>query len=98
MQLYGLAVLVLDEIQPRLSGDDELLWRLMYRRCGITKREFSHVLKLGRWQSFTAGELMERRDRDEPHAVLIFKGAVRLEDATGKLPPLQLASGQVLNL
>lgn len=46
LQLYGLAVLVIDELPARLTGDDEMLWRLFYRRCGITKREFSHVRQL----------------------------------------------------
>lgn len=46
LQLYGLLVLLLDELPARLRGDDELLWRLFYRRCGITKREFSHVSRV----------------------------------------------------
>lgn len=42
-QVWALIILVLDELPVKLSGDDELLWRMMYRRCGMTRRECQHV-------------------------------------------------------
>jgi hypothetical protein len=43
LQLWALVILVLDELPVRLSGDDELLWRMFFRRCGMTRKEFQHV-------------------------------------------------------
>lgn len=42
-KIYALVMLLWEEVPARLKGDDELLWRLFYRRCGAIKREFSYV-------------------------------------------------------
>jgi hypothetical protein len=43
LQLWALVILILDELPARLSGDNELLWRMFHRRCGMTRKEFQHV-------------------------------------------------------
>lgn len=43
LQLWALVILVLDELPVKLSGDEEVLWRMFYRRCGMTRKEFQHV-------------------------------------------------------
>uniref|UniRef100_A0A383W0F0 Cyclic nucleotide-binding domain-containing protein n=1 Tax=Tetradesmus obliquus TaxID=3088 RepID=A0A383W0F0_TETOB len=78
LQLWALVILVLDELPVKLSGDDEVLWRMFYRRCGMPRKEFQHVLKLGTWQQFKAGELVEQRDKDEPRLYVVFKGCLHL--------------------
>lgn len=40
-------MLLWEEVPARLKGDDDLLWRLFYRRCGAIKREFSYVCFCG---------------------------------------------------
>ncbi|KAF8062726.1 hypothetical protein HT031_004056 [Scenedesmus sp. PABB004] len=100
LHLWAMLMLILDEVQPRLHGDDEMLWRMFYRRCGMTRREFHHVLKLGEWRHFKAGDVVERRDKDEPYFYIIFKGVLALDSAENPDPrgPLNIASGQAANL
>jgi hypothetical protein len=72
----SLMSLILDERKPKLSEDEEALWRMMYRTGGLSARIFQDtVARYLQVIQVAAGDSIPT----EEHVFIIYKGRVKLQ-------------------